>query len=143
MGSSERRIIIPPEANKLRKMLLKIELREVQANANVNLAMNDAEFYTRSSNKKEKSKGMKARAEKRLNEIYLENIKKTKKAFFDQLNFVLRGYTDTQKKMWIMAFIYHYDYKQIMEECNYGSRHVERLLEEFRKDLARDTKDDI
>lgn len=123
-------------ADKIRKTLLQIDLKLLEADAQCRVA--DEEFKLNQKIKKtlNQKKAMESKIKRECYKVYINNLKVAKSSILDNLNKVLSTYTPKYKQIWIMYFIEKRDIEEIRNVVNYSRENVNKIVYKLKVDLC-------
>lgn len=123
-------------ADKIRKTLLQIDLKLLEADAQCRVA--DEEFKLNQKIKKtlNQKKAMESKIKRECYKVYINNLKVAKSSILDNLNKVLSTYTPKYKQIWIMYFIEKRDIEEIRNTVNYSRENVNKIVYKLKVDLC-------
>lgn len=136
--SNERGITktsFPKESEDIRKAKLRISLRLASAQTNLEVATEDQRLYSKMGGRKNGHKAMKAKIAKECYAIYIRNLRRIDGQFNERIEYALRGYNQTYRKIWLMYFIERNNVETIANAVSMTATRIKHILVLFRKEL--------
>jgi DNA-directed RNA polymerase specialized sigma subunit len=128
-------------AEKIRKMLLNIDLKIVYAEGEKKVAIEDFRFNQKIDTSKNQQLAMQAKARKECYSIYINNLVETKRNINFQLDKILDKYLPERRKIWELYFLQNKSVKKIAEELNLEIKKVQEIIKKLNEDLGGNTVD--
>lgn len=123
-------------AEKIRKLLLNIDLKIVYAQGEKKVAEEDFRLNQKIRTNKNQQLAIKAKARKECYTIYLRNLADVKEKIKLDLEKVLSKYTPAHKRIWEMYFIERRSIDKIVQEVGYSRESVFRIVKKLKEDLT-------
>lgn len=123
-------------ADNIRKILLNIDLRLLYCKGEIDLAEADFQCQSRFDSPSAKRKAMTAKSRIEVFSIYAENLNRARNEITSGLEQVLNTYSPKQKQIWTMYFIEKATIQEISTKVNYVTRNVDKIVQQFKLDLA-------
>lgn len=123
-------------ADKIRKTLLQIDLKLLEAEAQCRVA--DEEFKLNQKIKKtlNQKKAMESKIKRECYKVYIANLNDAKSNILEKLDKILSSYTPKHKLIWKMYFIEKRDIEEIRNVVNYSRENVNKIVYKLKVDLC-------
>lgn len=123
-------------ADKLRNLLLNINLRITYADGSARLASEDFKFHSKFDSAYHQRKAMECKINKECYKSYVQNLSRIKSEILKRLDSVLAQYTEKHRKIWIMYFIEKKSLDEIAVEVAYTRENINKIIQRFKTELA-------
>lgn len=123
-------------AERIRKTLLQIDLKLVEADALMKINDHDYQLNKRINTQKNQQKALEAKAIRECYKVYIENLGSIKKQVLDNLERVLDKYNSKYKQIWILYFIEHRPLEYISSQVHYTEDNVKKVVARLKSDLV-------
>lgn len=125
-------------AEKLRKLLLNIDLKIVYAEGEMKVAEEDCRLNSKIDNSKNQQLAISAKARKECYRIYIANLVDTKQNIRLHLDKVLSKYLPTRKMIWEKYFLERKSIEKIANEVSYSVPNVKHIIKQLRADIEKE-----
>jgi DNA-directed RNA polymerase specialized sigma24 family protein len=123
-------------ADNIRKTLLSVDLRIIDAEAKHKLFYEDFKLHSKFGGASHTKKALRAKAKSEVYRIYIDNIGKIKGEITFALNTVLSRYTPKYKRIWEMYFLEQASIDEIATATNYAKRNVNKIVQKLKLDIC-------
>ena len=123
-------------AESIRKTLLNVDLRIVDAESKHKLAYEDFKLLSKLGGSANIKKALRSKSESEVYRIYIENISKIKGELTYALDRVLSRYTPKYKRIWTMYFLEKASLQEIATETNYTRIAIDKIIYKLKCDLV-------
>lgn len=121
--------------DKIRRLLLNYDLTVAYALGEIEIRKEIMNLYRGDDRKPNQKKFVQAKIDLERFEVYVEEIVKAKKELVDNLEYVLKRYTERYKSVFWMACIEQKSFKEISEITGYSYDAVNKIVHRVREDI--------
>ena len=121
--------------DKIRRLLLNYDLTVAYALGEIEIRKDIMELYKGDDRKPSQKKFIQAKIDMERFEIYAEEVLKAKKELVDNLNSVLKRYTERYQKIFWMACIEKKPYAEISDKTGYNYETIKKIVHKVKGDV--------
>ena len=121
--------------DKIRRLLLNYDLTVAYALGEIEIRKEIMALYKGDDRKPSQKKFIQAKVDLERYEIYVEEVIKAKKELVDNLNYVLKRYTERYQKIFWLALIEQKPYAEISDKTGYDYETIKKIVHRVREDI--------
>lgn len=127
--------------DKIRKTLMLLDLKIIEANGQLKLANEEFEFNQRFKQSANQKKAIEAKVRVECYKVFINNLIEAKKDILKNLDTVLSVYEEKDRKIWIMHFIQHKSVNQMAEELQFSTSAVYKIIAKFKEEFSHNDRE--
>lgn len=122
-------------AEKIRKMLLNIDLMLLEAKSEYLIAVQQVKVNSQVKSDYFKKLALEAKVKRESYKLYIKNLEVIKQEILNKLNDILSVYSEEEKEIWKLYFLEEKPIEEIAKKFNYTTFKVEKIIKKLKGDL--------